>query len=53
VTSRKPALLLLLPGLLLLVVGFAVPSLAMLFAPPGVTAGEILERLGRMPSASV
>ena len=26
----------------------AVPSLAMLFAPPGVTAGEIIGRLGQM-----
>jgi len=48
VTSRKPALLLLLPGLAFLLIGFAVPSLAMLFAPPGVTAGEIVGRLGQM-----
>ncbi|KPG88528.1 ABC transporter permease [Frigoribacterium sp. RIT-PI-h] len=47
-TSRKPALLLLLPGLAFLLIGFAVPSLAMLFAPPGVTAGEIVGRLGQM-----
>lgn len=47
-TSRKPALLLLLPGLAFLLIGFAVPSLAMLFAPPGVTAGEIIGRLGQM-----
>ena len=47
-TSRRPALLLLLPGLAFLLCGFLVPSLAMLFAPPGVTAVDVVARLGQM-----
>jgi putative spermidine/putrescine transport system permease protein len=48
VTTRKTALLLLLPGLAFLLVGFLVPSLAMLVAPPGVGTGEVLGRVGQM-----
>ncbi len=41
-------MLLLLPGLLLMVLGFAVPSVAMLFAPPGVSPPEVFRRLAQM-----
>ncbi len=42
--------LLLLPGLLLIVFGFAVPSAVMLFSPPGVTPSDVFVRLGEMLS---
>lgn len=45
---RKPALLLVLPGLVFILVGFAVPSITMLLSPPGVTTGNVLTRLGEM-----
>lgn len=45
--SRKP-LLLLLPGLLFILLGFAIPSGIMLFSPPGVSTGDIFVRLGEM-----
>lgn len=45
--TRKP-LLLLLPGLLFILLGFAIPSAIMLFSPPGVSTGEIFMRLGEM-----
>ncbi|WP_269937895.1 ABC transporter permease [Arthrobacter sp. HY1533] len=45
--SRKP-LFLLLPGLIFILLGFAIPSGIMLFAPPGVGTGEIFVRLGEM-----
>ncbi|WP_150308092.1 ABC transporter permease [Planctomonas psychrotolerans] len=47
--TRTPALLL-LPGLALLLIGFLIPSVVMLFAPPGVTAADIFGRLGAMLS---
>lgn len=47
-TTRKTALLLLLPGLAFLLVGFLVPSVAMLVAPPGVGTGEVVGRVGQM-----
>lgn len=45
--SRKPALLL-LPGLVFILLGFAIPSVAMLIAPPGVGPGEVFTRFGEM-----
>lgn len=45
--SRKP-LFLLLPGLIFILAGFAIPSGIMLFAPPGVSTGGIFARLGEM-----
>ncbi|WP_441127130.1 ABC transporter permease [Nonomuraea sp. H19] len=45
--SRKSAFLL-VPGLVLLVAGFLIPSAAMLFAPPDVPTSEIFARLGEM-----
>lgn len=45
--SRRTGLLL-LPGLALLLVAFLVPSVAMLLSPPGVSPGEVFERLGQM-----
>jgi putative spermidine/putrescine transport system permease protein len=36
------------PGLVLLLAGFLVPSVAMLFAPPDVSTSEIFARLGEM-----
>ncbi|WP_425827332.1 ABC transporter permease [Streptomyces fractus] len=44
----RAGVLLLLPGLLLMVLGFAVPSVAMLFAPPGVSPPEVFRRLAQM-----
>jgi len=49
VRSRTPVLLL-APGLILLLAGFLIPSLAMLFSPPGVAPAEILVRFGEMLS---
>ncbi|GAA4431911.1 ABC transporter permease [Georgenia halophila] len=37
-----------MPGLAVLLAGFLIPSVIMLLAPPGVTTGEVLARLGRM-----
>ncbi|WP_424449289.1 ABC transporter permease [Microbacterium arborescens] len=45
--SRRTGLLA-LPGLALLLAGFLIPSIAMLFAPPGVSPVDIFERLGGM-----
>ncbi|MFD1719665.1 ABC transporter permease [Georgenia deserti] len=39
---------LIVPGLVLLLAGFLVPSVLMLLAPPGVTTGEVLARFGQM-----
>jgi len=47
VRSRTPVLLL-APGLILLLAGFLIPSLAMLFSPPGVAPSEIFVRFGEM-----
>lgn len=41
-------LLLLLPGLAFLLVGFLLPAVAMLFTPPGVTFAQVLQRMGTM-----
>ncbi|GAA2178617.1 ABC transporter permease [Brooklawnia cerclae] len=46
--SRIAPLLLLAPGLGFLLVGFLVPSVAMLFSPPGTSTGEVFVRLGQM-----
>ena len=46
--KSRTAALLLLPGLVLLVAGFLVPSLVMLFSPPGVDPAEIFVRFGEM-----
>lgn len=46
--SRVTTSLLLLPGLAFLLIGFLVPALAMLFAPPGTATSEIFVRLGEM-----
>ncbi|WP_029150906.1 ABC transporter permease [Microbacterium indicum] len=46
--SRFTPVLLLLPGLAFLLIGFLVPSLAMLFAPPGTDTADIFVRLGQM-----
>ncbi|MDQ4504575.1 ABC transporter permease [Sinomonas sp. ASV322] len=46
--SKKSALMLLAPGVVFIVLGFCVPALMLLFAPPGVTAGDVIARLGRM-----
>jgi putative spermidine/putrescine transport system permease protein len=40
--------LLLVPGLVVLLAGFLVPSVLMLLAPPDVTTAEVFARLGRM-----
>ncbi|RLP75065.1 ABC transporter permease [Mycetocola tolaasinivorans] len=45
--SRKPAWLL-LPGLVFILLGFAIPSVAMLLAPPGVSTGDVFVRFGEM-----
>ena len=45
--SRTPVLLL-APGLILLLAGFLIPSLAMLFSPPGVAPSDIFVRFGEM-----
>ena len=45
--SRTTSLLV-LPGLALLVLGFLIPSLAMLFSPPGTETTDIFVRLGEM-----
>jgi putative spermidine/putrescine transport system permease protein len=44
----RSSLLLLLPGLAFLLVGFLLPAAAMLFAPPGVGFAEVLQRMGTM-----
>jgi putative spermidine/putrescine transport system permease protein len=46
--TRSTTAMLLLPGLVVLLVGFLVPSVAMLLAPPDVGTGEVLTRLGQM-----
>ncbi|MDQ4112023.1 MAG: ABC transporter permease [Actinomycetota bacterium] len=46
--TRLTTVLLLLPGLAFLLIGFLVPSLAMLFSPPATATGDILVRLGQM-----
>lgn len=46
--SRATPALLLLPGLAFLLIGFLVPSLAMLFAPPRTETVDIFVRLGEM-----
>ncbi|WP_221583460.1 ABC transporter permease [Microbacterium sp. G2-8] len=46
--SRLSPVLLLLPGLAFLLIGFLVPSLAMLFAPPGTDTSDIFVRFGEM-----
>jgi putative spermidine/putrescine transport system permease protein len=46
--SRVTTALLLLPGLAFLLIGFLVPALAMLFAPPRTATSEIFVRLGEM-----
>lgn len=45
--SRRTGLLI-VPGLVVLLAGFLVPSVLMILSPPGVTAGEVLARLGEM-----
>ncbi len=47
--GRKYSLLL-IPGLVVLLIGFLVPSIAMLLAPPGLGPGDVLARLGQMLS---
>jgi putative spermidine/putrescine transport system permease protein len=44
----RTGVLLLFPGLLLMVLGFAVPSAAMLFAPPGASPSDVFTRLTKM-----
>ncbi|MGO1851112.1 ABC transporter permease [Microbacterium sp.] len=46
--NRATPALLLLPGLGFLLIGFLVPSLAMLLAPPRTNTADIFVRLGRM-----
>ena len=45
--SRKPALLL-LPGLAFLLVGFLLPAVAMLLAPPGEKTSAVISRFAEM-----
>lgn len=47
-TRRSSIVLLLLPGLAFLLIGFLVPALGVLFAAPGTDTVEIIERLGAM-----
>lgn len=47
-TRRFTSSLLLLPGLGFLLIGFLVPSIAMMFAPPGTATVDIFARLGEM-----
>ncbi|MCU1405966.1 MAG: transporter permease [Glaciihabitans sp.] len=44
---RRPKLLL-MPAAVVLLVGFLIPSLIMLFSPPGTETAEVFERLGSM-----
>jgi putative spermidine/putrescine transport system permease protein len=44
---RRPKLLL-LPGAVVLVLAFLIPSLAMLFSPPNTSTGEVFAKLGAM-----
>jgi putative spermidine/putrescine transport system permease protein len=44
----RSSLLLLLPGLAFLLVGFLLPAVVMLFAPPGVSFADVLQRMGTM-----
>ncbi|MBF4993272.1 ABC transporter permease [Arthrobacter gandavensis] len=44
---RRPKLLL-APGAVVLVLGFAIPALVMLFSPPGTGPGEVFARLWQM-----
>lgn len=46
--SRLSPALLLLPGLAFLLIGFLVPSLAMLLSPPGTDTADVFVRLGEM-----
>lgn len=48
--TTRGAALLVLPGLAVLLVGFLVPSVAMLLAPPDVSTGEVFARLAQMLS---
>ncbi|MCU4746112.1 MULTISPECIES: ABC transporter permease [Streptomyces] len=50
IRSRRIALVLLLPGLVLLLGGVVIPALTMLLSPPRVDTGEVFDRLGRMLS---
>ncbi|AKG46370.1 ABC transporter permease [Streptomyces xiamenensis] len=50
IRSRRIALVLLLPGLVLLLGGVVIPALTMLLSPPRVPTGEVFDRLGRMLS---
>ena len=45
--SRKPALLL-VPGLVFILFGFAIPSALMLLAPPSTDTADVFARLGAM-----
>ena len=45
--SRKPALLL-VPGLVFILFGFAIPSALMLLAPPSTPTADVFARLGAM-----
>jgi putative spermidine/putrescine transport system permease protein len=47
-SSRASTPLLLIPGLAFLLCGFAIPSVIMLFAPPGAGPADIFARLGEM-----
>jgi putative spermidine/putrescine transport system permease protein len=44
---RRPKLLI-LPGAIVLVVGFLIPSVAMLLSPPGTSTWQVFARLGAM-----
>ncbi|WP_253182815.1 ABC transporter permease [Arthrobacter sp. SW1] len=46
--SKKSSLLLLGPGLLFIVLGFCLPAVMLLLAPPGIGPAEVFARLGRM-----
>jgi putative spermidine/putrescine transport system permease protein len=48
VLTKKSSLLLLGPGLLFILVGFCLPALMLLLAPPGISSGQVFARLGRM-----
>ncbi|MET3810836.1 ABC transporter permease [Arthrobacter sp. UYEF3] len=46
--SKKSTLFLLAPGLIFIVAGFCLPALTMLLAPPGVTTGQVFDRMLRL-----
>ncbi|MFF1674430.1 MULTISPECIES: ABC transporter permease [unclassified Streptomyces] len=48
INRPRAGALLLFPGLLLILFGFAVPSAMMLFAPPGVAPSDVFVRVGEM-----